>query len=345
LSIIALGLSSAALQGQDIHFSQIGNSPMNLNPALAGVFGGDMRYVFNYRSQWRAVPVGYETLSASVENKFYFKKDKHDPQHVKTIYNKYVTGGLMLNHDRQGSLDLTSIQIGMPIALTLPVGRRIYMTGGILPKYGQRYFKTPGITVDYQWNGSQFDPSRPLNEPQLLDNTMIQYFDLGAGYNFRLQADNWRTYFDYGVGAFHINRPRHEFWTGQQDIRLDARYNTYFKGMLQISEAMDLYGQAVYQRQGRNQEIIYGLAGRLHLSRRKYNELAMLVGVNFRHLEEDAVAPYLEIYYRTWMLGFSYDANLSEFNQATNRRGGPELSLIYRLYRIKGLTYQSCSML
>ena len=341
---VLIGFFSQA-KAQDIHFSQIGNSPMNLNPGLAGVFGGDMRFVFNYRNQWQSVPVSYSTFSASLENKFYFKKDKKDPLHTKTLYNRYITGGIVFNHDKQGSLDLTSIQIGLPIALTLPVGKRIFMTGGILPKYAQRHFGTDGITVSNQWNGVEFDPNSPLGEPQLVQNTMIQYFDFSAGYNFRLQSLKKRSYFDYGVGGYHLNRPNHEFWTEQENIRLHQRYNTHFKGMLQISKSMDLYGQAIYQRQGGNQEVIYGIAGRLHLSPKRYNELAVLVGVNFRQLDDDAIAPYFEVYYRTWLLGFSYDMNSSDFNVATDRKGGPEVSLIYRLYRIKDLKYQSCSML
>lgn len=319
---------------------------MNLNPALAGVFGGDMRFVANYRNQWRSVPVKYETFAGSIENKFYFKKDKNDPLHVKTLYNKYITGGLMVNHDKQGSLDLTTIQIGIPVSLTLPVGKRIYMTGAILPMYGQRFLSGANATFDSQWNGVSYDPSLSANEPQLVDNNMVQYFDFCAGYNFRLQSLRRRSYFDYGVGGYHLNRPSHEFFDEDLDIRVHERYNTYFKGMLQISDNMDLYGQAIYQRQGGNQEVIYGIGGRLHLSKdHRYKELAMMVGVNFRHLDEDAVAPFLEVHYRTWLLGFSYDATLSDFQTANNGKGGPELSLIYRLYRIKNLKFQSCSML
>jgi len=55
--LFALLLSALGLTAQDIHFSQYGNSPLNLNPGLAGVFGGDLRFVGNYRKQWLTVPV------------------------------------------------------------------------------------------------------------------------------------------------------------------------------------------------------------------------------------------------------------------------------------------------
>ncbi|MEK7227019.1 MAG: type IX secretion system membrane protein PorP/SprF, partial [Bacteroidota bacterium] len=47
----------SSLQAQDIHFSQFLSSPMNLNPALAGQFDGDHRFVMNHRNQWSSVTV------------------------------------------------------------------------------------------------------------------------------------------------------------------------------------------------------------------------------------------------------------------------------------------------
>jgi type IX secretion system PorP/SprF family membrane protein len=345
------------LGAQDIHFSQIGNSPINLNPGLTGVYGGDMRFVANYRSQWRSVPATFQTISGSVENKFYFHKDKSDPMHTKTLYNKYITGGILFNHDQQGSLELTSVTIGMPISLTLPAGKRLYLTGAVMPAYGHRHFSTNELTVDSQWDGAQFNPALPLNEPQLLNNTMIQYFDFGAGGNLRYQSLKKRHYFDIGVGVHHLNRPRHEFWTTQSNVRLEQRYNFYGMGMVQLNEVVDLFGQASYQKQGGSEEALYGVAGRIHLDTRRYKEFALLIGFNYRDLRpnqtllvrvdevSDSWSPYIQLYYRTWMLGFSFDRNFSDFQQATDGRGGYEVSLIYRLYRIKNLRFQSCSML
>ncbi|MEM6697047.1 MAG: type IX secretion system membrane protein PorP/SprF, partial [Bacteroidota bacterium] len=60
LLIIAVSLSLSRVSAQDIHFSQIGYSPLNLNPALTGIFEGDMRFTGNYRQQWNPV-VNYQT--------------------------------------------------------------------------------------------------------------------------------------------------------------------------------------------------------------------------------------------------------------------------------------------
>ena len=56
-------LQSTVVISQDIHFSNWQMSPLNLNPANTGMFEGDGRIIFNYRNQWKSVPVPYNTYS------------------------------------------------------------------------------------------------------------------------------------------------------------------------------------------------------------------------------------------------------------------------------------------
>ena len=48
---------------QDIHFSQFSETPLLRNPALAGIFSGDLRIQAVYRNQWNSVTVPYQTSS------------------------------------------------------------------------------------------------------------------------------------------------------------------------------------------------------------------------------------------------------------------------------------------
>jgi len=54
---------------QDIHFSQIGETPLLRNPALAGLFNGDVRVQNIYRSQWNSFTDAYQTVSSNLEFK------------------------------------------------------------------------------------------------------------------------------------------------------------------------------------------------------------------------------------------------------------------------------------
>lgn len=330
------------LSAQDIHFSQFGNAPINLSPGLNGVFGGDLRFVGNYRHQWRAVPVPYLTFSGTLENKFYYQKGRYD---------RFFSGGVLLNYDRQGDLELTSLQIGIPVALTIPVAKNNFLTFGVTPAFGQRAFSTNRLTFDAQWQDCIFDPAASTREDQLFSSDNLQYFDLSGGLNFRTQSARKRTRFDIGAGLHHINRPDHDFWssglaTDPGEVRLASKLSVYGLGLVQVSNNIDIVGQATYQRQGGYRELVYGAGARFHLNRQPYKELALQVGANFRQRYTDAILPHVEAHWRTWSLGVSYDVNLSDFTLATNRRGGPEISLIYRLYRVKPVSvFKSCPLI
>ena len=335
-------LQASLLTGQDIHFSQFGNSPLNLNPGLAGVFGGDMRFVGNYRSQWRSVPVPYTTFSGSVENKVYFTKGKYD---------RFLTTSLILNYDRQGSLSLSSLQIGIPIALTIPTGKNKFLTLGATPAFGQRAFDQTKINFGNQWDGCAFDAGINPNEDLLLQNTNLKYFDFSAGLNFRMQGGTKRNRLDLGAAMHHINRPYHDFWsstlTDPGNVRLYNKLSVYGIGLIQLSANMDLMAQASYQKQGGYREIVYGAGFRYHLNQKPYKELAIQVGADYRSRYQDALIPHVEVLFKTWSLGVTYDVNFwSDVNLVTNRRGGPEVSLIYRLYKIKPLpVFKSCPII
>ena len=229
---IAILFLGTTLLAQDIHFSQFGNSPLNLNPGLNGVFGGDIRFVGNFRSQWNAVPVPYTTFSGSIENKIYYRRNQYD---------RYLTAGLMINYDRQGSIALTSLQIGIPIALTLPVPKNNLLSLGVIPAFGQRSFGTNKWTFDAQFVDCLFDPTASTHEDGSFFSTNLQYFDLSVGLNYRHYAKKSRTRFDIGGALHHVNRPDHNFWTNNtDDVRLAVRMALHGNALVQVSEPFDL---------------------------------------------------------------------------------------------------------
>ena len=66
ISAMTLNLPS---QAQDVHFTQFNASPMLVNPALTGAFGGEWRASAIYRDQWRSVVGGaaFKTIAASFD--------------------------------------------------------------------------------------------------------------------------------------------------------------------------------------------------------------------------------------------------------------------------------------
>ncbi|MDO8365783.1 MAG: PorP/SprF family type IX secretion system membrane protein [Saprospiraceae bacterium] len=339
--IFALLLSAFSLTAQDIHFSQFGNSPLNLNPGLAGVFGGDLRFVGNFRKQWSTVPVPYTTFSGSVENKVYFNRAR---------YNRFATTSLLVNYDRQGDLALQSLQIGIPLSVTLPVGRNNFFTFGLTPMFGQRSFDKTDITFGEQYIDGMFDPGSAISED--LSITTLNYFDLSAGANYRIQASRKRSRVDLGAAMHHINRPVHDFWassvTDDDEVRLYNKLTLYGLGLVQLTERFDFLAQGLFQQQGKYSEIVYGAGVRMHLNKDRYKELSLQIGADWRHRYHNSLVPRVEVFYRTWTIGatFDWDAFSRAGELISDRRGGPELSVIYRFYKVKAMQkFKSCPII
>mgnify|MGYP000412431138 CR=1 FL=1 len=72
LLVVLFIMMSQQVFAQDMQFSQFYASPMNLNPAMTGVFEGDFRAVVNYREQYNSIldihP--FRTISAGFEKRF-----------------------------------------------------------------------------------------------------------------------------------------------------------------------------------------------------------------------------------------------------------------------------------
>jgi hypothetical protein len=289
--------------------------------------------------------VPYQTFSGSAEGKLYYHRG---------LYDRYITGALLINSDKQGSLSLQTTLVSIPVSLTVPFAKHDFLTFGIMPSFGQRHFNTDNLSFDSQWTGFTYDPAASIREPQLLQSTDLKYFDLDAGLNVRFQAKAKRSRIDLGVGLHHLNHPKQDFWssnlTNPGNVRLYTKTSLYVSSLIQVTSNMDLLLNGIYEQQGGYREIVYGMGARLHLTKKMYNELALQVGFDRRHRYADAFIPHIEVLYGTWTLGFTYDLNVW-FNQpdvrlVTNGHAGPEVSLTYRFYRLKPLpVFQSCPMI
>jgi type IX secretion system PorP/SprF family membrane protein len=314
-------------KAQDLHFSQFYHAPLNLNPALAGVHYGDFGFVANYRSQWESIGVDYLTFSGTLERKFY----------VENLQNSYFAGGLLFNFDQAGTSKLSRTNIGVSGSYSTQLSPILFLTGGAHIGINQRAFRTQDLTFDNMFNGEQFDPNEGRES---FDKTNTLSIDLGAGVNFHLQPANAhpvnkRSKLDVGVSVFHVNRPNEAF-NLNEDIRLERRFSSYVIGTLMLAENFDVLVRGTAQFQGAFQQNVIGGAGKIHLSKKPSRELAVALGAAYRfNTVGDAIIPHIDFQIRQWLLGLSYDINVSELQMASVRQGGPEVALRYLFTNIK----------
>lgn len=326
-----------SVEAQEIHFSQFRNAPLQLSPALAGVFDGDHRFGVNYRSQWHDVPVDYRTVNGNWDTRF--RKNKNN--------SNFFGGGVVFNYDWAGDSKLSTTYLGLNGSYTHQLANRHFLGGGVSIGGFQRAFKTADLRWDDQFieNGKQFNPNAPSGEN--FDNTSKFYGDFSAGLNYHFRQEEKkngsRTTLDIGAGLLHINEPKKNFYENDE-VRLARLLNIYGLGTFQLTKSFDLIALFNGKYQGNETEHVANLGGRLYLNNKPTQTTALGLGVAYRWNAEgfgtgDAIIPNIELLYNDWLFGFSYDVNISDFGRAnntnaTNNFGGPEFSLIYILRKV-----------
>ncbi len=305
---------------QDLHFSQFNNSPANLNPALTGVFGGDLRFIANYRSQWKSVPVDYRTLSAAFDSKLF---------HKALGKSSYFGYGLVFNNDVAGDAQIGISQVGANLSFTRQLSDALYASIGAQLMFGQRSVSPERLSFEEQWNGDVFDPNSSNGEA--FTSTSKGIGSISTGLNLHYQLEGTRTKIDLGSGIFHLNQPNTSF-ENEAAANLPLKFSPYLLTTFEISPTLDIRVNGLFSKQISYQEAVAGVAIRYHFSSVKDAELNVQAGLSMRF--GDALIPSVEAQVRNWTAGFSYDRNFSPFNVATNFRGGPEFFLQYILWKV-----------
>ena len=320
--LVACALFFLKSDGQDLHFSQFQNSPLNHNPALTGIFNGDQRFAANYRRQWFEASADYLTFSGSYDMKF--RRDGA---------RNFWSAGAIFNYDRAGDANLATAFLGLNGSYTVGVTNGFLITLGAQAGAGQRSLRTMELTWGNYWNGSSVDPGLGSGEPTFDESNF--YFDLGGGINFRLQKSS-RTRLDLGVGTFHLNQPEYTFYANPDNPpSLPIRYAFQAYGSLQLLSFLDLQANGLYHTIGPFEEIIFGGLLNIHISRKRAREVQLGIGAHVRL--DDALIPMVQLQYDGWRVGLSYDINTSGFEVATSGRGGPEISVLYIITKVRPL--------
>ena len=205
------------LHSQDIHFSQYNQSPLNLNPALTGVFNGEYRFVGNHRRQWASVTVPYQTFGLSVDAKSPIKKLPN------------LSAGLALYTDKAGDSDFGTTQVNLSGAyrIRLSSDSSQHIVIGIQSGVTQRKLNYNKLTFDSQYNGYQYDATLGNNE--VFEKQQRVYANLNGGMVYTKKFSE-RTVLLIGASLFNISKPKQSF-NGDNLTKLDRRldFNGQFK--------------------------------------------------------------------------------------------------------------------
>lgn len=309
-------LECSISMAQDIHWSQFNDIPLFQNPAHAGHFDGDYRFVGNYRNQWRSVTVPFSTISLSAD--------------MPLSGYKNIGVGLLFFNDAvgDGKLQTTEVQGNISYLFKLASDSSHIFRAGLNFGMNHRQINWSQLYFDNQFNGTQFDPNLPTNE--LFQTDRKTNASVGAGFLYEYQI-NKREKITAGFGMFNLNRPNQGFYTSV--IPRDIRYNFFAKGIYAIDSDWDLIPSFNLSIQGKYREFVAGSSIRYTLINKRGNYKAIYGGIWYRTADAAYISVGMD--YQSWFVGLSYDINFSKLVPASNMRGGFEIATRYILSRFK----------
>ncbi|MBI5219520.1 MAG: PorP/SprF family type IX secretion system membrane protein [Bacteroidia bacterium] len=327
--LLFLVMATVTCYAQDIHFSQFNASPLNLNPALTGGFDGDLRAIGNHKRQWMSFTNAYQTFSASVDARLNPLK----------FGRSFIAVGLLFNTDKAGDAAFGTNQIKLSGSYNIMLTQDSALSGsiGINGGFNQHSINYNALTFGSQFDGNQFDPQ--LFHGETFNNDNINYLDVSAGlglsYIFtpKFSANT-------GISFNHINKPKQSFWD-VNSVQLDQKFTIHGGVEWKFTRDLTLFPSAVYQRQGRLQELDLGALLKMNIDNVSFH--AIYFGGWMR--AQDAGIVEFRFDYRSFNFGISYDINYSKLNVASQGKGGIELSIIYifKKYReVKLPYYKKC---
>ena len=313
--------------GQDFHFSQYFSAPTSLNPAMTGVFNGNLRLTGNYRNQWQSVLPQYPftTFSGSVE----LSGKSGDFNHV--------GGGLSVFSDKAGQAEVATTNFSLSLAynMALSTAQDYFLSTGLQVGMFQRSINYNNLTFGSQYVNNAFDPANPNFENYGLSN--VTFYDASLGILW--YHINGKRHSQYaGMGIYHVNRPNQAFIDNNND-KIYTRYAAHGGVQFKSSQNVDIMPMLLIMKQGPSTEINMGGLFKFILDERKttsYGGTSFYVGPYYRvvgnsetGLGSDAMMLVTKLDYNDFTFGLSYDLNISGLIPASSGRGGPEFSIQY----------------
>ncbi|MFT3912041.1 MAG: PorP/SprF family type IX secretion system membrane protein [Ferruginibacter sp.] len=301
---------------QDINFSQFYDIPLLRNPALAGIFTGDIRLTSAYRNQWEAVTTPYRTMALGIE----LKRQAGDN-------GDFFTYGIQITKDIAGDSRLSRTQI-FPVLnyhKSLSSEKATYLSAAFMGGPVMQQFDPSKLSFDDQFVGGSYSSSNPTH--QTFSNTKLTYWDPAVGMCYSSVAGENTSYY-VGLGVYHFTKPKVAFQK-ENDISLNIKYvlNAGFSAPVDDANRLVFYGD--YFMQGGARQGQGGLMVTHDLDERENKQKLSITGGLFYRFK-DAFIPVIKLDYYQMSLGMTYDINTSKLTTASQSRGGFEVTLSYK---------------
>jgi type IX secretion system PorP/SprF family membrane protein len=325
LILLAMVCFSISVVGQDLHFSQVSQIPLLINPAATGVMDGWERVSIHHREQSLGSLGKYRSSMASFDFNM-MKPKKNDRAYIGTgifLYNDVAGDGIM--GKQQASLTLSGI---------IPFWNSGHLiSAGLQGGYTNTSLNTTSLRFENQWNGSAFDDMILSGESF---NNQYNYMDVGGGFMYQYDGSS-KSFFgkhvaklQLGASVYHLNEPLMKFTSGGEEV-LDRKY------VIHGAFAKDIHGtdiqiefDAVHFLQGQQSSSVGGMSVKYCFSKSGiwFGPSSSYIGFGMHLRSFESLIPSFMVLHRGFRLGLSYDSNITRLNDAKGA-GAFEISLSY----------------
>ncbi len=320
LILIFLAFFCISVSAQDIHFSQFFNSPLTLNPSLTGDIDGNIRAVINHRNQWNTVPLPFVTSSVSCDARLLEDMLKGD----------VLGAGIMIFDDKAGINNASRLQVMTSFSYLkkLDPKQNKVLSFGVQLGFFQRSISSLNLKFPNQFNYDDFYTS--ISNGESFSGYKASCFDFQTGVAFIMKKPK-KYKANIGVSLFHVNRPNESFLG--QDYRLPVRTVIHAGVRYNLGNGNYFCPDIIIMSHNKASE--KNLFCRFqHNMQAKNINYDLIFGLGFR--AKDALIALAGIGYDKWEFNFSYDINNSDFHNASNYKGGFEISIIYKDWLFSG---------
>ncbi|MGG9972709.1 PorP/SprF family type IX secretion system membrane protein [Ferruginibacter sp. SUN002] len=318
-------------QAQDIHFSQFFEAPLLRNPALAGLFNGDLRFQMVYRNQWNSVTDAYSTGNFNGEYKVPVGSG-----------SDFMSVGAQVLFDKAGTAALSSTHI-LPVFnyhKSLSEEKNKYLSVGFMAGIVQKSIDRSKITTNSQFDGVGYNPN--WSDGESFNNPTYSYFDgsVGMSFNSQIGSKQENNYF-VGISYHHFNRSAKTSFYNNSDNKLIAKWVASAGLRTNATESSYMTFHLDYSKQGPYTETIGGAMYSVRFGEVAKPQFVIHGGVVVRW--NDAIVPIAKLDKGPISISLSYDANVSKLKSASKGRGGMELGLAYQKFFEKNNTTEGAA--
>jgi type IX secretion system PorP/SprF family membrane protein len=295
----------------DPHFTQNYTYPMYINPALTGGSDGDYRVSGIYRSQWGSVTSPYRTVGVSFD----------------TRTNRNLAIGVNVMNQSAGDAGFNYLNASASVAYTgVRMGKNnnhrlvFAMQAGLISRRVD--------ATKFRW-GDQWNPITGYNAgnatTETFSATSASSLDIGAGVLYFDASPDKKANLFAGFSTYHLNRPKDPIITTANTAlnTIPLRYAAHAGISFNLSERTSIVPHALFMQQGTARETMFGTYVQLNVN----EQTDFMFGGYYRF--KDAVAPFVGIDWKNFIMGLSYDVNVSRLGSLTRNVNAFELTLTY----------------